>query len=278
MGGVPHRLEMPPHLIDTMDVRPTIEKLPSPKRSPRTPPKRRPKDEREFVELLEKVQGEVVEYAKLEVQKQKEAVKEKMGGGALWETKAKTTYKAPDGTTFETEGKYKQYMYATYYSFKHREGETLVKKPGDIRGQAFDLCDLKNCDVQLLDHIGQVFVDDLVDCKVYIGACGADVFVRRCTNCTFTIACKQLRLRDCSHDVIYLYSATRPALESSHHMKFAPFNGAYPRQKSHFKQAGLDPEHNQWDQIHDFSKSVEAFPSHTGPSCLNPSGTSGRSN
>lgn len=43
-------------------------------------------------------------------------------------------------------------------------------------------------------------------------------------------------------------------------MKFAPFNGAYPRQKSHFKQAGLDPEHNQWDQIHDFSKSVEDIP------------------
>merc|ERR1712139_711977 len=94
----------------------------------------------------------------------------------------------------------------------------------------------------LLLLLFQVFADDLTNCKVYIGACGADVFIRNCTNCTFTIACKQLRMRDCSHDKIYLYSTTRPALEASHHMELAPFNGSYPRQKIHFKQAGLNPE------------------------------------
>jgi hypothetical protein len=73
--------------------------------------------------------------------------------------------------------------------------------------------------------------------------------VRNCVNCTFTIACKQLRLRDCSHTTLYLYSKTRPALESSHHMLLAPFNGSYPRQRIHFKQAGLDPEFNKWDQV-----------------------------
>jgi len=43
-------------------------------------------------------------------------------------------------------------------------------------------------------------------------------------------------------------------------MELAPFNGAYPRQGSHFRQAGLDPDNNQWDQVHDFSKSDESIP------------------
>jgi len=91
-------------------------------------------------------------------------------------------------------------------------------------------------------------------------AAASDVFIRDCVDCTFTIACKQLRVRDCSHCKVYLYSMTRPALETSHHMEFGVFNGAYPRQGRHFKIAGLDPEFNKWDQVHDFNRSDNELP------------------
>lgn len=214
--------------------------------------------------ILEKVQEQVTEYAKTEVKKQKALemaqLREKIGRGQAWETKSQTKFTAPDGENFDSEAAYKKYMYEKFYSFKEKVGETLVRKSGEIRGQSFDLADLNQCEVQLLDATGQVFADDLVNCKVYVGACGSDVFVRGCTDCTFTIACKQLRMRDCSNCKIYLYSATRPALETSHHIQLAPFNGAYPRQGSHFRQAGLDPTNNQWDQVHDFSRSNEDLP------------------
>lgn len=42
------------------------------------------------------------------------------------------------------------------YEFKQRDGEELMKKPGDIDGMAFRMMDLKNCTVSLLDHIAQV--------------------------------------------------------------------------------------------------------------------------
>merc|ERR1711943_162573 len=180
--------------------------------------------------------------------------------GQVFASKDVKTYTAPDGEVFSEEQKYKKYMYQNFYTFKDKEGEKCVKVSGDIRGNSFDLCNLKNCEVRLLDHIGQVFADDLVDCKVYIGACGSDVFVRNCRNCTFTIACKQLRLRDCSHCKMFLYSATRPALETSHHMDLAPFNGSYGHQTAHFRKANLNPDHNQWDQVHDFSKSSADVP------------------
>ena len=59
---------------------------------------------------------------------------------------------------------------------------------------------------------------------------------------------------------VYVYCATRPALESSWNMEFGMFNGAYPRQGSHFRRAALDPEFSKWDQVHDFSRSDENIP------------------
>jgi len=172
----------------------------------------------------------------------------------------KKVFKVVDGIEFETESAYRRHLYQTQYSFIDREGETLIRRPGDIGGQSHDLCNLKNCEVQLLDHSAQVLCDRLVDCKVFIGPCESDVFIRDCENCTFTIACKQLRVRDCSHCQVYLYSYTRPALETSHHMAFANFNGAYPRLGIQFRKAKLDPEYNKWDQVHDFSRSDPAIP------------------
>jgi len=88
----------------------------------------------------------------------------------------------------------------------------------------------------------------------------SDVFLRDCVNCVITVACKQLRLRGCSHCKVYAFSATRPALETSHHMEFGVFNGSYPGQRGHFRKAGLDVNMNEWDQVHDFSRSSKDVP------------------
>lgn len=63
--------------------------------------------------------------------------------------------------------------------------------------------------------------------RVFIAACVDSVFVRNCTGCVFTVACKQLRTRDCEDCEFRLYCKTEPIIETSHGMTFAPFNGAY---------------------------------------------------
>lgn len=237
-------------------------RLPSPKRSPQTPPRTRntihAAGEEDVDGLLQRLQSQIVLHAQGEVQTAHREVREDPAEASSTsidaEAKTKKIFTAPDGEQFDDERKYKRYVFQKFYCFKDQIDQVLVRKPGEIRGQPFNLANLKGCEVQLLDHIGQVFVDDLVNCKVYIGACGADVFVRNCVDCTFTIASKQLRIRDCSFCQMYLYTTSRPALEASHHMQLAPFNGAYPRQGSHFRQAKLDPEYNQWDQVHNFSR------------------------
>lgn len=45
------------------------------------------------------------------------------------------------------------------YEFRERQGETLIKKPGEIDGLAFRIMDLSDCTVGLYDHIAQVSRD-----------------------------------------------------------------------------------------------------------------------
>ncbi|CAB1109815.1 unnamed protein product [Ectocarpus sp. CCAP 1310/34] len=87
---------------------------------------------------------------------------------------------------------------------------------------------------------------------VFIAACVDSVFVRNCTGCVFTVACKQLRTRDCEDCEFRLYCKTEPIIETSHGMTFAPFNGAYVGHAEHLREAGLTTP-NLWFGVYDFN-------------------------
>ncbi|CAN0068204.1 unnamed protein product, partial [Ectocarpus sp. 8 AP-2014] len=88
--------------------------------------------------------------------------------------------------------------------------------------------------------------------RVFIAACVDSVFVRNCTGCVFTVACKQLRTRDCEDCEFRLYCKTEPIIETSHGMTFAPFNGAYVGHAEHLREAGLTTL-NLWFGVYDFN-------------------------
>ena len=73
--------------------------------------------------------------------------------------------------------------------FKSKNGEVLVKKPGDINGIDFMIKDLENCTVLLLDHTAQVQVDRCNNCKFYLGPIKASIFFRNCDKCEITVCC-----------------------------------------------------------------------------------------
>ena len=73
--------------------------------------------------------------------------------------------------------------------FRDKDGEVLIKKPGDINGIDFMIKDLKNCTVFLLDHTAQIQCDRVENCTFYIGPIKASIFVRNSKNCKFAIAC-----------------------------------------------------------------------------------------
>lgn len=166
-------------------------------------------------------------------------------------------FTAPDGKGFSTKAEWRNYMMATFYSFQNKNDEPapLVKLPGDIGGNVFEIFDCKNSTMVLMDHSEQVQIDRISGCRVFIPACASTIFIRNCENCTFYVCSRQLRLTEVTNCIIYALTISEVHIELSSGLKFAPFNGAYPQHAEHLKKANLDPKHNLWYDVFDHSDS-----------------------
>jgi hypothetical protein len=144
-------------------------------------------------------------------------------------------------------------MFATFYSFKNRvnEPEPLIKKPGEIDGQMFDIADCDNVTIAIMDVVEQVQIDQVKNSRIFIGACVSSIFIRNCENCVFYTSCRQLRLRDVTQSSFYIYSMSEVHIEFTNNVKFAPLNGGYPEHASHLSKANLNVQHNLWYDIFD---------------------------
>lgn len=162
-------------------------------------------------------------------------------------------FKTPDGKEFEDRTEWKKYMMATFYTFMNKKDEPvpLVKNPGDVDGQVFEIGDCENTTMIVMDHTEQVQIDQSKNCRVFIGACASSTFIRNCTDCTFYICCQQLRLRDCINCKLYVFSLAELHIEDSTKIYTAPFLGGYPDHAKHLATAKLDPSHNLWYDVFD---------------------------
>ncbi len=82
-----------------------------------------------------------------------------------------------------------------------------MNEPHSPHRQPFNITNVNNCTVMLLDHSNQIQIDKVKNSKVFVGPCCESVFIRDCRDCVFTVACKQLRTRDCVNCVFNLYVA-----------------------------------------------------------------------
>lgn len=144
-------------------------------------------------------------------------------------------------------------MMLTFYSFKNKVDEPapLVKLPGSIDGQVFDIADCKNSTLVVMDNTEQVQIDQCDNCRIFIAACASSIFIRNCTNCTFYTACRQFRLRDVTNSTFYIYSMSEVHIEFCSGLRFAPFLAGYPEHAAHLSKANLDLSQNLWYDIYD---------------------------
>lgn len=143
------------------------------------------------------------------------------------------------------------------YEFKKREGEKLLKRPGDIDGLAFRMMDLKDCTVNLFDHIAQITIDRCENTTFIIGPVKQSVFFRDCKNCTIHVACSQFRCRDLYDSTVYLYVANEPVIEDAKNVTFAPYNVAYPLLDQHCASVGFEIAVNKWAMVFDFTENED---------------------
>lgn len=102
-----------------------------------------------------------------------------------------------------------------------------------------------------MDNCEQVQMDNLKNCRVFLGACASSCFIRDCENCTFYTVCRQLRLRDIKNSNFYNCTMAEVHIELSKNVRFGPFNGGYPEHEKHIRAANLDTTTNRWYDIFD---------------------------
>ncbi|CAK9013703.1 Protein XRP2 [Durusdinium trenchii] len=170
---------------------------------------------------------------------------------------SKEVWKAPDGTRFPSQEARRTYLEQQgLLEFSGQESKLLVKHPGEVDGEAFALSNLENCEVIVLDVVAQVTIENLVNCKVFVGPCSGSVFVRKCRGCMFTTVAKQFRVLSSSSCMFFLHVQTDPVIEDSSDLFFGPYNGEdIPVMEGLCGRAGLSLAlgEGQWRSVFDFS-------------------------
>lgn len=132
----------------------------------------------------------------------------------------------------------------------------MIKK--SINGQQFCVEDTVNSSIFLCDHIAQLTVDSCKNVVLVTGPVEGSVFLRDCDDCTFIIACQQLRLRNCTNCKILLMSTTGPIVESCTNIGFGCYTLNYFDLGTHFKNAGLHVMENSWQAVYDFTATADS--------------------
>ncbi|KAJ8540160.1 hypothetical protein K7X08_026549 [Anisodus acutangulus] len=140
--------------------------------------------------------------------------------------------------------------------FRGKGNEVLVKefnKGNDFEEiREFILSDLTGCEVRLMGCVRALFVNKLIDCKVYVGPIFGSVLIEEVTNCVFVMASHQIRIHQAKGCDFYLRARSRPIIEDSKGVRFAPYCLTYDGIERDLEEANLGEETGNWSNVDDF--------------------------
>lgn len=139
--------------------------------------------------------------------------------------------------------------------FRDRENEVLVKEFGKAGAEEigeFMLSDLRGCEVRLLGCVRALFVHRLTNCKVYVGPVTGSVLIEEVKGCVFVLASHQIRIHHATECDFYLRVRSRPIIEDSTGVRFAPYCLMYEGIERDLEKANLGEESGNWANVDDF--------------------------
>jgi hypothetical protein len=171
-------------------------------------------------------------------------------------------FRATDGLVFSEKDVFLAHQ-KSLHTLRNKSDERFVVAPGHIGGERFEVASLERCDVLLLDTASQVLLEQLTDCRVFIGPTAGSVNLHDCVGCIITVCgATTVRCNDSKECIINCRVRRGPAITNCTAMHFGPCNGSYPQLAEHMRQAGLEgllqgaiPD--KWDDVDDFSSSSE---------------------
>lgn len=136
--------------------------------------------------------------------------------------------------------------------FRNKKGEVLIK---DFRGSdigEFTIADLDSCEVRLIGCVRTVFTHRLKNCRVFAGPVSGSILIEEVEECVFVLASHQIRIHYAKRSDFYLRVRSRPIIEDSNGVRFAPYCLYYQGIEEDLKDSGLDEETGNWANVDDF--------------------------
>lgn len=137
--------------------------------------------------------------------------------------------------------------------FVGASNETFQKSGNEINQKDIALAALTDCTVILNGAPLAIHINKLKNCRVFCGPVPGSIFIRECTNCTFVLACQQLRIHSTVNSHFYIHVTSKAIVEDCSSVKFAPYNWKYDDLEEHYALTGLNRYRNNWDKVDDFN-------------------------
>ena len=138
-------------------------------------------------------------------------------------------------------------------SIQGQKSSVFVLKHEDVRGKEVTLRDLIDCKIHILGPPTALFLHSLVRCQVFCGPVQGAAHIEKVDNSLLVLASHQIRIHSSHGSDFYIRVRSRPIIEYSTDIKFAPYAMNYRGLNADLEETSIQNETGLWQNVDDFS-------------------------
>jgi hypothetical protein len=141
----------------------------------------------------------------------------------------------------------------SFQGIQDMQDAVLVRDAKDLEeDREFRLSNLSNCRVYLQGKFTTLYVNKLRNCHVYAGPVTGSVLIEEVQGSLFMLASHQIRIHSTTATDFYLRVRSRPIVEYTKDVRFAPYAFHYSGIEKDLQAANLMEETGLWESVDDF--------------------------
>jgi len=133
-------------------------------------------------------------------------------------------------------------------SIKDVYNQSIKKTAEEYHGKENVIIEgLENCEVYLPFLMKSLYIKNITDCKVFVGAVSGASFVNGAVNCEIHLCSHQIRIHNSERTKFFLIAKSNPIIEHCKNMTFGKYKCTYAAHEEHLREAALYEVKNLWD-------------------------------
>ncbi|KYQ94246.1 tubulin folding cofactor C [Tieghemostelium lacteum] len=135
---------------------------------------------------------------------------------------------------------------------------TDLKEESSVENLNNDLVmsSLDDCKITIKKPLNALKLDGLNDCVIKsLSPINGSIFIDNCSNCTFILASRQIRIHETKNSIFYIYTKSNPIVEGCQGIRFSYYPSEIVHDLQEFNDTTFtlqDKESNRYQQVHDF--------------------------